>query len=173
MHNKIGLARGTVRLARYDSSWPALFGAEAKALQASLGINGANIQHVGSTSIPGIVAKPIIDIAILADDLAVVEEWQALLENAGYWYKGPDPAMPDRKFFAKGPEERRTVYLHVVHEQEFKRLLKFRDALRGNESLAYEYSELKKKLAATHSNDRANYSKLKNDFIKDVLSRPA
>lgn len=169
---KVGLARGKVRLVKYDSSWKMIFKAEARTLSRTLAVGEYNIKHVGSTAIPGIAAKPIIDIAILVDDLDIAESWQAPLKELGYWYKGKQADMPDRRFFAKGPESCRTVYLHLVNKQEFNKLIKFRDYLRKDEELAKQYSELKLKLAAANSDNRANYSKLKNDFIQSVLLHP-
>jgi len=167
--NSIGLARGTVKLVPHDPLWQSHFEAEAKLLQQKLGISADRIQHVGSTAIPGILAKPIIDIAISVDSLKVADEWVKLLAELGYWNKGPQPDMPERRFFAKGPEEKRIVYLHVVTHEEYKRLLAFRDALRASPELANEYSDLKAKLAASLADDRARYTNRKNDFIQRVL----
>lgn len=165
----IGLARGTVRLEPYSLSWPQLYEAEVRLIRESIGVKPDTIQHVGSTSIPGMVAKPIIDIALVVDSLEKAEEWKDKLAAIGYWYKGVQPDMPDRRFFAKGPEDSRTVYLHLVNSNEFNRLIKFRDSLIRDNALATEYAELKQKIAVTNTDDRANYSKLKNDFIQRIL----
>lgn len=167
----LGLARGAVKLVPHNEAWRELFLAESKLLQEKLGVKSENIQHVGSTSIPGILAKPIIDIAIVVDSLDIAEQWVPALAEIGYWYKGLQPDMPDRRFFAKGPEEKRTIYLHIVNKKEFTKLIKFRDILRSDQKLAQEYSDLKENLAAAHSDNRANYSNLKNNFIQNVLSR--
>lgn len=169
MSDAIGLARGTVKLVPYDPSWHTIFEAEAKLLQQTLGIGTEHIQHVGSTAIPGILAKPIIDIAISVDDLAIADEWMGPLAKIGYWDKGPEPTMPDRRFFAKGPENKRTVYLHLVTTEEYQKLITFRDALRANPKLAQEYSDLKVKLATSLKDDRKRYTSLKNDFIQRLL----
>lgn len=169
--DNIGLARETVRLEPYGSSWPELYENEAKHIQEVLHIKPKNIQHVGSTSIPRMIAKPIIGIAIFVDSLDIAEEWKSKLAGIGYWYKGIQPDMPNRRFFAKGPENKRTVYLHLVNKDEFNRLIKFRDFLINNEQAAAEYAELKQKLAASNAHDRANYSKLKNDFIQSILNK--
>lgn len=165
----IGLARGTVRLEPYNLSWSALYQVEAKLIQKQLAIKEADIQHVGSTSIPGMVAKPIIDIAIRVTSLDIAEQWKDRLESLGYWYKGVQSDMLDRRFFAKGSDDKRLVYLHVVNETEFDRLIKFRDLLTNNKQAAAEYTNLKVKLAASNADNRANYSKLKNSFIQSIL----
>jgi GrpB-like predicted nucleotidyltransferase (UPF0157 family) len=116
------------------------------------------------------VAKPIIDIAIRVDSLDIAESWKAKLESIGYWYKGIQADMPDRRFFAKGPEDNRTVYLHLVNDKEFNRLIQFRDYLIKNKQAALEYAQLKQELAESNAHDRPNYSKLKNDFIQKVIN---
>lgn len=168
--SELGLARGKVRLEPYSMSWPTLYRAEAKLIQDLIRLKANSIQHVGSTAIPGTPAKPIIDIAVLVDSLDKAEEWKKDLSTLGYWHKGIQPDMPDRRFFAKGPEDKRTVYLHLVNEDEFSRLIKFRDYLIGNDQAAAEYAELKQRLALSNADNRASYSKLKNAFIQNILS---
>ncbi len=168
-----GLARGTVQLVPYSSQWPLAYAREATAIKEKLGpLNVIDIQHVGSTAIPGILSKPIIDIAIPVSDLTVAERFAPVLAEFGYWYKGRQPDMPNRRFFAKGSENNRTIYLHLANEEEYKNLLKFRDTLRANKQLAEQYSQLKEKLAKDHPTNREKYTKAKDDFIKDVLALP-
>ena len=169
----IGLARGIVRLSPYDPEWPTVFMNERRLLQGALALPTDSInriQHVGSTSIPGMMAKPIIDIAVLVDSLETVEAWRKPLEKIGYWYKDDQSDVPDRRFFAKGPEQKRTVYLHIVNRGEFNRLLRFRDTLTNDQHLAAAYSHLKQQLAQANPEDRATYSRLKHDFIQGVLA---
>lgn len=165
----LGLKSGTVKLVEYNSNWSKLYELEAQNLRETLDIAAERIQHVGSTSIPGLPSKPILDIAILVDSLDTAEEWKDALAKLGYWYKGIEPDLPDRRFFAKGPREKRTVYLHIVNKREFESLLKFRDRLRDNTSLVKEYTTLKRKLAAEHKDNRDIYTRSKNDFIKSVI----
>lgn len=167
--NNVGLARGTVRLDEYNSQWPILFEAEAKAIAEALNIPVASIAHVGSTSIPGMVAKPIIDIAIPVESLDIAEVWKDRLADIGYWYKGVQPDMPDRRFFAKGPDDARIVYLHVVNQAEYDRIVGFRDYLRTNEGAATEYAVLKQQLAHANPTNRNQYTKMKDDFIQRIL----
>lgn len=173
LKRSVGLARGTVRLADYNPKWPEIYEAEKRVIVNSLRVEPRIIQHVGSTSVPGLSAKPIVDIAMLADSLAWAETWQPKLEDIGYWYKGAVASMPEKRFFAKGPEDCRTVYLHVVEADEFDRLIRFRDYLIANEYAKIEYTNLKRMLVADHSDDRATYSRLKNDFIQRVLKESA
>lgn len=167
--DNVGLARGTVKLVPYNPAWQDRFSVEEALLCQKLGLNKANIQHVGSTAIPGILAKPIIDIAILVDSLALADVWAKALAEIGYWDKGPQPDMPTRRFFAKGPENKRTIYLHLVTSEEFERLIRFRDSLRADSTLAKEYSDLKQQLATSFANNRAYYTSQKDSFIQGVL----
>ncbi len=165
----LGLKSGTVELVEYNANWPKIYELEAESLRKALGIDAGRIEHVGSTSIPNMPSKPILDIAVLVDSLDIAEDWKDRLAKIGYWYKGIEPDLPDRRFFAKGPREKRTVYLHIVNSREFESLLKFRDRLRDNASLAEEYATLKRSLATKHKDNRDIYTRSKNDFIRSVI----
>lgn len=168
--SNLGLRSGTVKLVQYNSNWPKLYEDEAARLCKVVGISADRIQHVGSTSIPGMPSKPILDIAILVDSLdETAESRKANLADLDYWYKGIEPDLPDRRFFAKGPREKRTIYLHIVNNREFVSLIKFRDTLRNVPRLAEEYATLKQKLAAEHKDNRDTYTRSKNDFIRTVI----
>lgn len=166
----LGLKRGTVKLVPHKASWHRTYADEARQIQNTLHIESSSIQHVGSTSIPGILAKPILDIAIRTNSLDIVDAWIPHLEKLDYRYKGFEPNMPQRRFFTKGPEELRKIYLHIVDDEEFKKMTTFRDVLAANSRLAEEYSSLKQKLAITNENDRQQYTHLKNEFITNVLN---
>lgn len=167
----IGLARGTVRLEPHNPAWAALFAREADTLKNELGAQARDIQHVGSTAIPALPAKPILDIAILVENLDVAAEWASVLAPLGYWYKGLEPDNPGRRFFARGPDTRRTVYLHVVGQCEFGRLILFRDTLRSDARLVRQYANLKGMLASQYASNREQYTKAKERFIQSVLVR--
>ncbi len=100
----------------------------------------------------------------------MVDGWKKQLQGIGYRFKGIEKFLPDRRFFAKGPNNNRTVYLHIVNRKEYSGLLKFRDTLRNDPKLVKEYSELKQKLALAHANDRDKYTLSKNDFIQSVIN---
>lgn len=165
----LGLKRGTVRLVPHKASWHQAYVHEAEQIQNVLHIESSSIQHVGSTSIPDILAKPILDIAIKSNSLDIVDTWMDPLEKLGYRYKGFESNMPQRRFFTKGPEELRKIYLHVVDSKEFEKMITFRDALTANNRLAEEYSNLKKKLTDSNENNRQQYTHLKDEFITKVL----
>jgi GrpB-like predicted nucleotidyltransferase (UPF0157 family) len=163
---KIGLARGVVELVPHQPKWHELFTQEATLIKQAVG--NEPVEHVGSTAVPGIPAKPIIDIAVQYHSKEQASAWIASLEKIGYQYKG-EQGVANRFFFVKGPEEKRPFYLHVVDETEFKRLIGFRDKLRNDTKLAQEYSDIKMELAKGHPNDRKAYTHAKDEFIRKIL----
>lgn len=162
---KIGLARGVVELVPHQEKWHELFTQEAALIKQVL--DSEAVEHVGSTAIPGILAKPIIDIAVSYSDKSQATRWISSLEKIGYEHKG-EQGVPNRFFFVKGPEEKRTFYLHIVDKAEFKRLISFRDKLLSDTKLAKEYSDIKMELARNHSDDRKAYTHAKDEFIRKV-----
>ncbi len=166
----IGLKRGTVQLVPFKETWAEAFQVEKTALKSALGDNAVDIQHVGSTAIIGLTAKPIIDIAIAVPSLDIVEQLMTPLHKLGYDYTD-EQGVPSRRFFAKGPESNRTHYLHISEANtEYKRLVFFRDSLNRNPELCQQYESLKRTLAAKFPSDRAAYTQGKNDFIKKILA---
>lgn len=166
----IGLQRGTVKLVPYSSEWKSLFAEEERVLRASIGTYVMDIQHVGSTAIPGLEAKPIIDIAVAVRRLEDVEKCIKPLECLGYEYKA-DAGHPGRFFFAKGDPSRRTHYVHMVewNSDSWKELLLFRDYLRQHKEAAKEYAKLKRELARKSQGNRDFYTPGKAEFIESVL----
>ena len=130
------------------------------------------IQHVGSTAIKGISAKPIIDILLGVKSLVIARDLIPKLEDCGYEYKSKDK-VPNRLFFAKGEDSNCTVYLHVAEAESdyYKDKLLFRDYLNNNSSRAKEYDNLKHKLAMQHASDRDSYTEAKTDFIMQTLKQ--
>lgn len=139
-------------------------------MRASIGAYVVDIQHVGSTAIPGLVAKPIIDIAVALRQLEDVEKCIEPLERLGYEYKG-DEGHPGSFFFAKGDPSRRTYYLHMVewNSESWRSYIRFRDCLRQHKEVAEEYAKLKRELARKSHGDRDLYTPGKAEFIASVL----
>ena len=166
----IGLQRGSVKLVPYSSEWQSLFADEERILSASIGTYVMDIQHVGSTAIPGLEAKPVIDIAIPVRQLEDVEKCIKPLECLGYEHRA-DAGHPGRFFFAKGNPSRRTHYLHLVEwtSDSWKSYIRFRDYLRQHKEVAREYVRLKRELARKSQGNRAFYTPGKAEFIKSVL----
>ena len=162
----LGLTRGGVVLRDYDARWPAEFAREAARLQALLG-DGPVIEHVGSTAVPGLCAKPLIDIAVGLVDREALDAARLLLGRAGYDDRGD---FGDRGgiILAKGPEDDRTHLLHLVERRDprWDRYIAFRDALRADPGLRDRYAELKRQLAAGYWADRTAYLEGKRPFIE-------
>ena len=168
----IGLKRGTVKLAEYIPEWEQNFEREAKKIKKIFGKEALLIEHVGSTAIPGILAKPIIDIALVVSSLHKAKRYLKKLQSIGYKLKKNDPRK-ERLFFTKGPERKRTNYLHVgkVGSGYAEDMIIFRDYLRKHNGVARTYSELKLKLAEKYSNTRGIYTKKKEGLVKAIIRK--
>ncbi len=165
----IGLQRKIVKLVPYSPEWPRLFAQEERLLRAAIGAYVVDIQHVGSTAIPGMEAKPIIDIAVGLRRLEDVEKCIEPLERLGYEYKGEE--YPGSFFFAKGDPSRRTHYLHMVEwdSEAWRSYVRFRDYLRQHKEVAEEYARLKRELARKSRGNRDLYTPGKAEFVQSVL----
>jgi GrpB-like predicted nucleotidyltransferase (UPF0157 family) len=162
-----------IRLVAYDRSWPARFAEEQRALDEAIGAWAAGgIHHVGSTAVPGIDAKPIIDILVGVDSLEASRSCFDPLATLGYLYA---PYRADEMhWFCKPHPRRRTHHLHLVptNAARFRDELAFRDRLRSDPQLAAEYVELKRRLAVRFERDREAYTGAKEEFIRAALSGP-
>lgn len=166
----LGLKRGTVQLMEYNSDWPKQFEVERQRLEKLLaGSNLVTIEHIGSTSIPGLSAKPLLDILVVVHNLAEAQKWTSTLKKYGYYFKNED--RPERLFFAKGPESKRTVHLHIAKKNSnyVKEALGFKNYMLDNPAKVQEYSELKEQLAFKFPEDRQEYTKGKEKFIRRIL----
>lgn len=164
----LGLKKGAVKLLPHNEEWHQLFAEEKARLQKAVGENVLAIEHVGSTSICGIAAKPILDIAIAIEKYSDGEKCIIPLEKSGYEYRGEN-GIPGRHYFVKG--EPRTHHLHMAEMESdvWRNYLSFRDYLRQNPLTAEEYNDLKKNLAEVNAENREAYLDGKSDFIAAVL----
>ena len=152
----------------YRSDWPIQFQAEADALQQALGDEVLSIHHFGSTSIPGISAKPVIDILVIVRNIDVIDEMNGRLAAIGYHAVG-EYGIPGRRFFYKGSEDERSHHLHIYQtgNPHILRHLVFRDYLRTHPAPARSYARLKEDLARRFPEDMEQYIAGKNDFVKE------
>jgi GrpB-like predicted nucleotidyltransferase (UPF0157 family) len=165
-----------IEIVPQDPGWPAFTKPNARGSSRRSRPSGLiEIAHVGSTAVPGLAAKPIIDIVARIASLAVAKEGTVVpLAERGYrfWAANPDP---DELFFAKGVPPRaprRTHHLHVTERAEpFRELVRFRDLLRADAETARRYEALKRELAARCRTDRDGYTKAKTEFVAAVLAR--
>jgi GrpB-like predicted nucleotidyltransferase (UPF0157 family) len=168
----LGLASGKVRIVPYTDEWRRDYETEEKNLRAAIGDLVLDIQHVGSTSVPGLAAKPIIDIAAFVASLDLGERCIGPLQRIGYEYK-QDGGIPGRHFFAKGSKDNRTHYLHVeaIDGPLWKNHILFRDYLRRHPEAVEEYTGLKRELAERYKDDRDTYMAGKDAFIQGILAK--
>lgn len=165
----------TVVVVPYDDGWPDAFERERARLAAVFG-SEATIEHVGSTAVPGLFAKPIIDIMVGMPALGAIEMRTAAMQALGYDYVPQyEREMPERRYFRRPSAHPRTHHVHgVVTNGEFWRVhLAFRDYLRTHPQDARAYGELKRALAARHGFDRRAYLEGKSTFVESILARAA
>jgi len=159
-----------IELRDYDPRWPEMFREERDRIQGALGHVAMDIQHVGSTAVPGLAAKPIIDIMVAVEDLRDTHGYFPGLASLGY-SNIPHDEDSTRRFFLKGMP--RTHHVHVVNSRSWtywKHLL-FRDYLMDHPCTSEEYECLKRVLAKRHRDDRGKYLEGKSDFIGSVMDR--
>ena len=162
--------REAVILAPYDPTWPDQFEAERTKIAAALGDLALAIHHIGSTAVPGLDAKPIIDTMVVVRHLDDATQCIAPLQTLGYTFIDYAQNI-DRRFFRKGMP--RTHHLHIVASDSPPLIdhLDFRDALRADPALRRQYQELKHTLTARYEHDRAKYSERKSAFIEQALKK--
>lgn len=167
----LDLARSGERDARveivdYDAAWPGRFVSEQSRL-APL-VPGIELHHIGSTAVPGLPAKPIIDMMAVVEDLDA--PLPALIERAGYQYPAAyNAALSGRRWLCRPSPSHRTHHLHLVAgHDELARHLRFRDALRARPDLAQGYAALKRELTERMADDREGYTAAKTSFIERV-----
>lgn len=162
---RLGLRSGEVRLEPYDPDWPAAFAAERERLLAALARHALAIEHIGSTAVRDLPAKPIIDIAVTVTGFQALPALIRAMAAAGYTHKG-EYGLPGRQFFVRG--EPATHHVHLVEPGSPLRedWIALRDHLRLHPADRAAYAALKRELAARHARDRASYTKAKDPFLR-------
>jgi GrpB-like predicted nucleotidyltransferase (UPF0157 family) len=162
------LEEGVVKLVPYSAEWKRLFEEEKALLQTAIGQYVLDIQHVGSTAIPGMAAKPILDIGIAVTSLEGATVCVQPLERLDYEYKG-EVGNPRRHYFVKGNPRTHHLHMHEVGSRDWEKQVLFRDMLIQHPRLAEEYVALKAGLAQRYSTDREAYLEGKASYIERVL----
>ena len=164
-----------IYMVSHDPKWRQLFQQEAEQLTAVLGSSVAAVHHIGSTAIPTIYAKPIVDILLVVQDLAALDEKQPSMEALGYEALGEFGILGRRYFRRDNLSGERTHQVHAFANDspQIKRHLAFRDYLINHPETAQEYSDLKRELAAKHPEDIELYMDGKDEFIKKIDMRTA
>ena len=168
----LGLESGTVRVVPHDPVWPSLFVAEAARLGRELDARGLalRLEHVGSTSVPGLAAKPVLDILAGRRRGEAPAPYIAALVAAGYEHRG-EQGIPGRDFFRRGAPRAYHVHLVEIGSRQWRVQLAFRDYLRAHADAAAEYGALKSALAERFPRDREAYMSANSPFIARVLER--
>ena len=178
----LGLNEGSLHLVEHQPEWAALFDEEKTRLSAAIGRHILDIQHIGSTSIPGLPAKPILDIAVGVEKFETAAVCIPLLEPLGYLYRG-EHGIPRRHYFVKRAHavsgdhavqgQPRTHHLHMleIDSQGWRDHLLFRDTLRRDAALAAEYTNFKRQIASQFKDDREAYQTAKDKVVSRLLER--
>src|SRR5258705_9014566 len=168
----LGLKRTEVVVVPYDSRWPLLFEATSAQLRAALGPSILAVHHVGSTAVPALCAKPILDVLVSVPDFDDAKRLVPQLAVLDYEFR-PEEEIPDRRYFRRPPGgELRTHHLSLAEpdSRHHRVTLAFRDALRGNSELAAAYARLKLALAQRFPFARPAYIEGKTAFVREVLA---
>jgi GrpB-like predicted nucleotidyltransferase (UPF0157 family) len=155
----------------YDPNWPGLFQSLRKRIADTLGDIAAAVEHVGSTAVPGLAAKPIIDIDVLLTFETMLPAAIERLASLGYIYRG-DLGIPEREaFLAPASDPPHHLYVCPPCSAEFRRHVAFRDYLRAHPKDAKMYGDLKIALAERFREDRSAYNTAKGEFVTELTSR--
>lgn len=162
---------GPIQLVDYDPSWPDVFARKARRIAATLGEQALKIEHVGSTAVPGLPAKPVIDILLVVVDSAVEETYASPLEALGYvlWIQEPD-WYEHRMLLQRGDP---AIQVHVFSRgcPEIERMLLFRDRLRSDRADRELYEQRKRELARQEWTYVQNYADAKGDVVEGIIAR--
>lgn len=159
-----------VRLTEYDGNWVRMFEEEARRLREVFGGEILRFEHFGSTSVPGLKAKPVIDMMCLVKDIGRIDASNERMRGLGYDVAG-DWGIPGRRLFRKGGENRsHHIHFYQFGHPQIERHLVFRDYLRNHPEEAERYGQLKETLAGRHD-DTSCYSKAKKAFVQEMEQR--
>ena len=161
---------GPITLAEYNPQWPALFAREAARIRAVLGDAAVRVEHVGSTSVPGLAAKPIIDILLAVPDSADEQTYAPALEAAGYVLRIREPDWFEHRLFT-GPDTTINLHVFTVGAAEIDRMLLFRDWLRANDADRDAYLQVKRDLARRPWQHVQHYADSKTAIVQQIMAR--
>ena len=169
----LGLKRGTVQLEPHDKYWDKTATQTIETLKSILGDDAIDIQHIGSTAIPAIKAKPIIDVVVGVTDFDRIMSHNEQLQQEGIFYRGSD--VECQLLYVMGDMEAdiRTHHIHIVkwNGTEWKNYIYFRDYLNVNENMALQYEKLKEEMERKYADDRVAYTNGKQNMINKILGK--
>lgn len=168
----IRIKRGTVQLEPHDKQWDEIAIQTIKTLKSILGDDAIDIQHIGSTAIPVIKAKPIIDIVVGVTDFERIMLHNEQLQKEGIFYRGSDVEYQILYVMGDMEKDIRTHHIHVVkwNGTEWKNYIYFRDCLNANENIALQYERVKEELESKYADDRVAYTNGKQEMIDIILN---
>lgn len=167
---KITPHNAPITLADYDPGWPVLYAREAARIRAALGGRAVQVEHVGSTSVPGLAAKPIIDILLAVPDSSDEQSYVPALEAAGYVLRIREPDWFEHRLF-KGPDTDINLHVFTVGAAEIDRMLLFRDRLRANDADRDAYLQVKRDLAQQTWRHVQHYADAKTAIVEQIIAR--
>jgi GrpB-like predicted nucleotidyltransferase (UPF0157 family) len=159
-----------IHLAEYDPDWPELFRREEVRIRATLGDRILLLEHAGSTSVPGLAAKPIIDIVLVVPDSSDEASYVPALEEAGYVLRIREPEWFEHRLF-KGPDTNVNLHMYSAGCDEVDRMLRFRDWLRTHEDDRARYERTKRELARREWAYVQTYADAKTAIVEEILAR--
>lgn len=159
-----------IDLADYDATWPALFQREAQRIRDALGDGVVRIEHVGSTSVPGLAAKPLLDILLVVQDSSNESTYLPALERRGYFLRIREPDWYQHRVL-KGPDTNINLHVFSTGCVEIDRMLTFRDWLRTHDDDRLLYEQTKRELASRTWKHVQNYADAKTTVVQEILGR--
>ncbi len=164
-----GVEKREIKILDYDPEWPKKFETHARVIEGALGASALRVEHVGSTSVPGLAAKPIIDILVVVEDSADESVYLPRLEAAGYVLRVREPDWNEHRMF-RTPEKNVHVHVYSAGCPEIERNLTFRERLRRNADDRSHYERTKRELAAKEWPDMDAYAEAKTEVIENILA---
>jgi len=170
---EIGVIGGSenrmIHIVDYDESWPLKFSKNSQTISEALGDVVVGIEHIGSTSVPGLAAKPIIDILLILKDSSDESKYLEKMESAGFVLRVREPDFHEHRMFRTMDKD---VHIHVLSEgsAEIDRYLVFRDRLRNSESDRQAYEKVKRKLAKGEWEDMNDYANAKTQIVERIIA---
>ncbi len=161
---------GPIDLAEYDPTWPALYEREAARIRSLLGPRVRLLEHVGSTAVAGLAAKPVIDMLLAVADPADEPDYVRALEAGGYVLRIREPDWHEHRLF-KGPDTNINLHVFAARSREIERMLAFRDRLRTHDDERRRYEDVKRELAARQWTYVQHYADAKGEVVEAIVAR--
>ena len=161
----------SMKVVDYSAEWPRLYERELALLREALGNEIVRTHHIGSTAVPGLAAKPVIDILLEVQSVERLDTFDKAMENLGYQPHG-EFGIPGRRYYPKGGDDR-THHVHAFAggDRQIEAYLAFRDYLRTHQAVVAEYAAVKREGAMAHETDPEGYVAFKHDFVERIVAK--